>query len=64
MHLLDIDYPMVRAAIENHRRYGIGYWDSLILASAQRFQCPVLYTEDLNHGQDYGGVRARNPFLD
>lgn len=23
----------------------------------------MLYTEALNHGQDYGGVRAVNPFL-
>lgn len=23
----------------------------------------VLYSEDLNHGQDYDGVRVVNPFL-
>jgi len=24
--------------------------------------CRVLYSEDLNNGQDYSGVRAENPF--
>jgi predicted nucleic acid-binding protein len=24
----------------------------------------LLYTEDLNHGQDYSGVKAINPFYD
>jgi len=23
----------------------------------------LLYSEDLNHGQNYDGVRVRNPFL-
>jgi predicted nucleic acid-binding protein len=25
--------------------------------------CTTVYSEDLNHGQDYGGVRVVNPFL-
>ena len=38
------------------------YWDAAILASAKALGCQTLYTEDLNHGQDYDGVRAVNPF--
>lgn len=26
--------------------------------------CEILYTEDLNDGQDYGGVRAISPFAE
>ena len=38
------------------------FFDSLLLASAERDGCGVLYTEDLNDGQLYGAVRAVNPF--
>ena len=41
----------------------LSLWDAMILAAAQASNARVLYTEDLNHGQDYGGVRAVNPFL-
>jgi predicted nucleic acid-binding protein len=34
----------------------------LILAAAEAGGAEVLYTEDLNDGQRYGGVQARNPF--
>ena len=29
----------------------------------QGLNCHTLYSEDLNHGQDYGGVQVCNPFL-
>jgi predicted nucleic acid-binding protein len=38
-------------------------WDGAIVAAAQSLGAGVLYTEDLSHGQDYGGVRVENPFL-
>lgn len=62
LHLVDIDYPLVRKAIENHRRFQTRYWDSLVIAAAQRSRCRTLYTEDLNTGQEYDGVIATNPF--
>ena len=43
-------------------RFGIGYYDSAILAAARSLKCKVVYSEDLNAGQDYGGVRVENPF--
>ena len=45
---------------ETHR---ISYWDGAILAAAQSLGARTLFTEDLNHGQDYGGVRVVDPFL-
>jgi predicted nucleic acid-binding protein len=45
-------------------RYGISYWDGAILAAAEALEAPILYTEDLNHGQLYGRVRAVNPFVE
>jgi len=58
------DYPLIVAAVELSLRYGVSYWDGAILAAAEVLEAPVLYTEDLNHGQHYGAVRAVNPFLE
>ena len=44
-------------------RWQISLWDSMILAAAQFSGARELFTEDLNHGQDYGGIRVINPFL-
>jgi predicted nucleic acid-binding protein len=44
-------------------RFQIHYYDAAIVAAAKELGAPVLYTEDLNHGQDYDGVRVVNPFL-
>jgi predicted nucleic acid-binding protein len=52
----------VDLALEVRRRFGIGYFDGLIVAAARLAECPILYTEDLADGQDYGGVTAENPF--
>jgi predicted nucleic acid-binding protein len=56
------DYPLITAAVELSVRYGISYWDGAILAAAGVLEAPVLYSEDLGHGQRYGSVRVTNPF--
>lgn len=53
---------IVRAAVETHQRYRISYWDAAILEAARELGCRVVLSEDLNDGQDYGGVRVENPF--
>jgi predicted nucleic acid-binding protein len=50
-------------AISAKQRFGISYWDAAILAAAKQLGCHTVYSEDLNHGQDYDGVRVVNPFL-
>ncbi|NJM29570.1 MAG: PIN domain-containing protein [Rhizobiales bacterium] len=57
-----IDERTVRAGLHMSERYGISYWDGAILASAEHMGAPILYTEDLNHGQTYGSVKVINPF--
>jgi len=44
-------------------RWQISLRDSMILAAAQTSGARELLTEDLNHGQKYGGVWVINPFL-
>jgi predicted nucleic acid-binding protein len=64
-----LDYPLVLvgpdqilSAIQIEERYNISFWDALILAAAESGGAEVLYTEDLNDGQQYGPVMVRNPF--
>jgi predicted nucleic acid-binding protein len=45
-----------------HRHHKIGWWDALIVTSALELGCRVLWTEDLTHGQRFGGVLVRNPY--
>lgn len=43
-------------------RYGIGWWDALLLASAAEARCSIFLSEDLNDQQVYGDVRVLDPF--
>jgi predicted nucleic acid-binding protein len=43
-------------------RYGYQIYDALQLASALENGCSILYTEDLQHGQQIEGLTIRNPF--
>ena len=54
---------IVRAAIAIRERFDISYWDAAILAAARQIGCHTVFSEDLNDGQDYEGVRVVNPFL-
>ena len=62
MPVIDVDYRLVRYAIDVHRTTQVNYWDGLIIAAAQRANCTRLLTEDLNPGQSYQGVLVVNPF--
>jgi predicted nucleic acid-binding protein len=53
---------LVVAALDIKARFQLSYWDSAIIAAAKELQCKAIYSEDLNDGQDYGGVRVINPF--
>ena len=52
----------VLAAISIHQDTGISFWDAMIIRSAAEIGCTLLYSEDLNPGQEYSGVRVENPF--
>lgn len=57
------DHATVEAAWAVESRYGLSYWDALLVAAAQQQGCAILLTEDLQHDQELGGVRIVNPFL-
>lgn len=58
-----IDKDLIRLSAQISIRYKITYWDAAVVAAAEALAAQTLYTEDLNHGQRYGSVRAVNPFL-
>lgn len=50
------------ALLLNHKHL-IAWYDSLIVAAALESRCSVLFSEDLNHGQQFGALAVQNPFL-
>jgi predicted nucleic acid-binding protein len=54
---------VLEAAWAVQDRYGLSWWDSLSVGAAQRAGCQYLLTEDLQTGQDLGGVVVVNPFV-
>ena len=60
--MIGVDLSLVRRAIDTSQRYGISYWDGLIIAAAERAGCTRLISQDLNAGQSYNGVMVVNPF--
>jgi predicted nucleic acid-binding protein len=44
-------------------RYRLSWYDSLIVCAALHAECTILYSEDMQHGQQFGALRIQNPFL-
>jgi len=61
--VVDNTQELFLSGLEVKGRWQLSLWDSMIVAAASQAGCGVLYTEDLNNGQDYGGVKAVNPFV-
>ncbi|RDJ22920.1 PIN domain-containing protein [Bosea caraganae] len=61
IHLLDLETHA--EAIRLADRYGFSFYDALIVASALRAKCDLLYTEDMQSGLLVDGtLRIENPF--
>ena len=62
--------PLIRGVIEHQEKIDaeiqkhakIGFWDAMVVRAAAESGCDVLWTEDLNDGQLWRGVRVRDPF--
>ena len=53
----------VLRGLDVQERNQVSFWDAMIVQAAENTGCEVLYSEDLSHGQRYGGVLVVNPFL-
>ncbi len=60
--IVQVDTPMVLAAIARSRRDHFSFWDALIVESAVVGRANRIYSEDLQHGRVTDGVRIENPF--
>ncbi|MBK9325793.1 MAG: PIN domain-containing protein [Hydrogenophilales bacterium] len=56
------DAGLIEGAWRLADRYGFSWWDAQIVAAARRANCPVLLSEDMQHGIDVEGTRIINPF--
>jgi predicted nucleic acid-binding protein len=52
----------VLAAIDLQQAHRTGFWDAMVLNSAAEMGCHTLWSEDLQSGRVYDGVRVQNPF--
>lgn len=57
-----IDGPVMDGAWHVQDRFGLSFWDALIVAAARAAGCDRLLTEDLQDGQDLDGVLVIDPF--
>jgi predicted nucleic acid-binding protein len=58
----DLTSGIMMAALEARQRFQLSYWDAAIIEASRSIGCTEVLSEDLNDGQDYGGVRVTNPF--
>lgn len=58
----EIDVVLMQSAFAAATRFRISYWDAAIIEAARSLDCPQVLSEDLNDGQDFGGLVVRNPF--
>ena len=57
-----IDAALMKRGREVATRFGLSWWDALVVAAAQASECRYLLTEDLQGGQRLDGVQVVNPF--
>lgn len=60
---VELDHAVIKDAWSVQDRFGLSFWDALIVAAARAAQCRLLLTEDLQDGQDLDGLLVVNPFL-
>lgn len=49
-------------AIQLQQRAKLSFWDAMLVISAQKLGCAILWSENLADGQVLAGVNVRNPF--
>ena len=57
-----VDFDLYDLAIDLKRKNKLSFYDALIVASAKRGGCNILYTEDFHAGKFDKGLEIINPF--
>jgi predicted nucleic acid-binding protein len=45
-----------------HSRFSLSHWDAMLLAACKDVGVTMLYSEDMDAGTDYDGIKIVNPF--
>ena len=61
-NVLNNDSDLLMIAIHFKERWQLFLGDALIIAAARRSEANVIWSEDLNPGQEYEGIKVVNPF--
>ena len=56
------DHQTVETAWGIEMRFGLSYWDALVIATASQAGCTHVLSANLEHGQHYGAVQIIDPF--
>ena len=63
MEIVNNDLDLIEQAIDISVLSQLSFWDSLIIAAAEKANCEYVLSEDLNSGQNYRGIKLFNPFI-
>lgn len=62
MEVVNNDLELMEQAVDISIISQLSFWDSLIIAAAEKANCEFVFSEDLNAGQSYRGVMIVDPF--
>ncbi|MGI5098387.1 PIN domain-containing protein [Treponema socranskii] len=62
IEIVQNDLELIEQAIDTSVISQLSFWNSLIIAAAEKAKCEFIISEDLNPGQTYRGVMVINPF--
>lgn len=62
MEIIQNDLELIEQAIDISIISQLSFWNSLIIAAAEKANCEFVFSEDLNAGQVFRGVTIINPF--
>ena len=60
-NLVENNERVFERALKNQWRWQLSFWDAAIIAAAQSAHVRVLWSEDLNEGQEFDGLIVLNP---
>ncbi|HOF00367.1 MAG TPA: PIN domain-containing protein [Spirochaetota bacterium] len=63
-NIADLDFEIVKLCLHIKEKYKLPYWDSLIVTTAIKNECAILYSEDLQHNLKIEKkLKIINPFI-
>jgi predicted nucleic acid-binding protein len=58
-----VDVETHELGLDLAERHQLALYDAMIVSAALRAECAIVYSEDMQHGQTFGQLTIRNPFL-